>query len=54
MSEEAILKQQLQDARMEIEVIRDFIEWLFDNELDYTSFREQWEKFENLEIKEEN
>lgn len=39
-------KQKYQDLFYEMENLRDFMEWLFDNELDYTSFREMYEKFE--------
>ena len=46
MNDEEILKQKLRDAEYTVMNMMDFIEFLFDTELDYTSHTEQWDKFE--------
>ena len=54
MNEEAQLKEKLRNAEYAIMNIQDFVNFLFDTELDYTTQSEQWEKFEKFQEQNEH
>ncbi len=47
--ESSSLKRELHLSRLELELLRDFVEFLFETELDYTTYQEMQIKFEEWE-----
>ena len=54
MSEEQHLKERVRDAEYALMNIQDFINYLFDTELDYMTQSEAWSKFTTWEDSQED